>query len=75
MKTSKELHEEFYASQIDAIQTFYQNICKISDKPIALTDAIIAWFTNVHADAYRENYFKNFNNSLKQSGSFDVMTL
>lgn len=75
MKTSKQLQDEFYASQIEAIQTFYQNISQKSNKPVALTDAIIAWFTNGHAEAYRENYFKNYNNTMQANGSLDVLTM
>jgi len=46
----------FYNSQLDAIRKFYNRLQNRVEDNITLSDAVIAWFANGHAEKFREEY-------------------
>lgn len=45
-------------SQLDAIQKFYYKLLERGEKSVSLAEAIIAWFAEGHAEAFREEYLR-----------------
>lgn len=54
-----ELGKNFYSSQLEAIQKFYSVLLEEGQRKISMTEAIISWFTEGHAEAFREEYLKS----------------
>ena len=54
-----ELKEQYYHSQLEAIQDFYKSLRSEETKNVSLTDAIITWFTDGHAEEFRQAFLKN----------------
>ncbi len=51
-----ELNHDFYNRQLEAIQHYYAKLNEDKKEPISLTEAIISWFTEGHAEEFRESY-------------------
>lgn len=47
----------YHNSQVEAINRFYR-VLKRGGKKITITEAIITWFTDGHAEKFREDYLK-----------------
>ncbi|HQV30253.1 MAG TPA: hypothetical protein PKV71_00170 [Calditrichia bacterium] len=52
---------KYYSSQLEAIQDYYHHLMEEDGKEISLTEAIINWFTEGHAEAFREEYLRSNN--------------
>ena len=53
-----EFGNNFYDSQLEAIQDYYNDRLTDEGNPISLTEAIINWFTDGHAERFRQDYLK-----------------
>ena len=53
-----EFGNNFYDSQLEAIQDYYNDRLTEGGNPISLTEAIINWFADGHAEQFRQDYLK-----------------
>ena len=51
--------DEFYYSQLEAIQNFYNMLRETDKVDVSLTEAIITWFTDGYAEEFREDYIRD----------------
>lgn len=51
-----EQRNNFYNSQLDAIRSFYKKLENRVEDKISLSDAVVAWFANGHAEKFRQEY-------------------
>lgn len=54
-----EASPSYYDSQLAAIQKLYQQLSQGSGHPVSVSDAIISWFAEGHAEKFRDEYLKN----------------
>lgn len=50
---------DFSQKQLNALHLYYKTLRKKHEQKISLHDAVIAWFTDGHAEKFREEYLKN----------------
>lgn len=54
---------KYHESQLDAIEDYYSTLntynAQYSEDPVSMEAAIIQWFTEGHAENFREAYLKN----------------
>ncbi len=50
---------DYQQKQINAIHLYYNHIRKKHDDNITLKEVVISWFTEGHAEKFREDYLKN----------------
>jgi len=48
----------YQSSQLDAIQKFYYKLLERGEKSVSMAEAIIAWFSEGHAEEFREEYLR-----------------
>ncbi|MGH1362285.1 MAG: hypothetical protein ACRBF0_01935 [Calditrichia bacterium] len=53
-----DLGNSFYHSQLEAIQEYYDSLSDEEQQAISLTEAIITWFTEGHAEKFRQEYLR-----------------
>jgi hypothetical protein len=46
---------DYSKEQIEAIRGFYDEVCKNSDHQYSMTEIVIAWFTEGHAEMFRKS--------------------
>ncbi|MCB0290972.1 MAG: hypothetical protein KDH97_12015 [Calditrichaeota bacterium] len=60
MKTD---HYKYHESQLDAIEDYYSTLneygAQYAETPVSMEDAIIQWFTDGHAENFRDTYLKS----------------
>lgn len=54
---------KYHESQLDAIEDYYSTLnaygAQYADDPVSMETAIIQWFTDGHAETFREAYLKS----------------
>lgn len=48
----------FQNSQLEAINKFYNRLIEQDGKEISMTEAIITWFAEGHAEQFRDEYIR-----------------
>jgi hypothetical protein len=50
---------DFQQKHLEAIHVFYKALKNNRRENLALSDVIISWFTEGHAEKFRQDYLKN----------------
>lgn len=53
-----EMVNNYYHSQLEAIQNYYHHLQEKDGQRVSMTEAIINWFTDGHAEQFRQDYLR-----------------
>ena len=51
-------NESYHDNQLNAIRDYFQQLKQDGEQEIEMHDAVIAWFTNGHAEKMREEFLE-----------------